>query len=366
DSPAPGKSGSKVGLICLSNRLDFFPLPVVSDEDPVHPGSPFWLWGNGASARRSRAAAKGATRGFRVEKAGDDFILLSYRTPEGWRCAVEVHRFLVYVDSTTSSFFSISGLRDRAFSIPACSALRDTLLLASREDSSWVGLKKIALQAKDGLQWTLGRWWRGGLRRIRNDVLFAVGLTDLESSDETFGHVAAGQGVGDGDGAIGQKGLAGGVASPGGIVEGQDETKTGRELSPGEAKSRAAEDTSGGDSADGAISAGVSPGGWDTSIFFKFSRADDEQPRSAVSLDRASKGTASKPSLRDAPSAQQNLCPITRCPIEDPAVAADGYTYERAAIERWLSEHDTSPVTGEPLETKTVFKNWLLASSQSF
>ncbi len=26
---------------------------------------------------------------------------------------------------------------------------------------------------------------------------------------------------------------------------------------------------------------------------------------------------------------QQHLCPITRCPMEDPTVAADGFTYER-------------------------------------
>ncbi|CBJ33611.1 protein kinase [Ectocarpus siliculosus] len=49
--------------------------------------------------------------------------------------------------------------------------------------------------------------------------------------------------------------------------------------------------------------------------------------------------------------------------MEDPAVAADGYTYERTAIECWLSEHDTSPVTGKALETKVVFKNWSLVSS---
>ncbi|CAN0454341.1 unnamed protein product, partial [Scytosiphon promiscuus] len=60
---------------------------------------------------------------------------------------------------------------------------------------------------------------------------------------------------------------------------------------------------------------------------------------------------------------REHLCPITRCPMEDPAVACDGITYERAAIERWLSEHDTSPVTGQVLETKVVFKNWSLVSS---
>ncbi|CAM9684569.1 unnamed protein product, partial [Laminaria digitata] len=35
----------------------------------------------------------------------------------------------------------------------------------------------------------------------------------------------------------------------------------------------------------------------------------------------------------------------------------------RDAIERWLSEHDTSPVTGKVLDTKVVFKNWSLVSS---
>ncbi|CAM9621963.1 unnamed protein product [Choristocarpus tenellus] len=37
----------------------------------------------------------------------------------------------------------------------------------------------------------------------------------------------------------------------------------------------------------------------------------------------------------------------------------------RSAIERWLLEHNTSPVTGEPLETKVLFKNWSLLSTHS-
>ena len=40
--------------------------------------------------------------------------------------------------------------------------------------------------------------------------------------------------------------------------------------------------------------------------------------------------------------------------LVDPIIAADGQTYERAAMESWLADHvgDTplrSPVTGEPL-----------------
>lgn len=36
---------------------------------------------------------------------------------------------------------------------------------------------------------------------------------------------------------------------------------------------------------------------------------------------------STSPPSRDVPP--QHLCPITKCPMEDPAVASDGYTYER-------------------------------------
>ena len=32
------------------------------------------------------------------------------------------------------------------------------------------------------------------------------------------------------------------------------------------------------------------------------------------------------------------VCPITRCLFEDPVMASDGETYERAAIEKWIAE----------------------------
>merc|ERR1712216_778153 len=38
----------------------------------------------------------------------------------------------------------------------------------------------------------------------------------------------------------------------------------------------------------------------------------------------------------------------------EPVVAADGTRYERHAIETWLSAHETSPLTGLPLEHKRL------------
>ena len=43
--------------------------------------------------------------------------------------------------------------------------------------------------------------------------------------------------------------------------------------------------------------------------------------------------------------------------LVDPVIAADGFTYEREAIELWLQGHDTSPRTNQPLESKTVIPN---------
>ena len=41
------------------------------------------------------------------------------------------------------------------------------------------------------------------------------------------------------------------------------------------------------------------------------------------------------------------ICPITQELMEEPVVTQDGQTYERHAIEYWLRDHDTSPLTGQ-------------------
>jgi hypothetical protein len=41
----------------------------------------------------------------------------------------------------------------------------------------------------------------------------------------------------------------------------------------------------------------------------------------------------------------------------DPVMAAYGFTYERASIEKWLVNHNTSPTTGAELEHKKLIPN---------
>ncbi len=44
--------------------------------------------------------------------------------------------------------------------------------------------------------------------------------------------------------------------------------------------------------------------------------------------------------------------------FKDPVVAADGFTYSRAAIGKWLEDgHDTSPMNNLPLDHKYVCPN---------
>lgn len=57
------------------------------------------------------------------------------------------------------------------------------------------------------------------------------------------------------------------------------------------------------------------------------------------------------------------ICPILQVVMDDPCVAVDGYTYDRKAIEIWLEENDTSPMTNLPLQSKNLIPNYTLLSA---
>lgn len=58
-------------------------------------------------------------------------------------------------------------------------------------------------------------------------------------------------------------------------------------------------------------------------------------------------------------------CPITGELMVDPVVAADGHTYERAAIEEWFRAHATSPLTRATLSCRTLLPNFALKKAIS-
>lgn len=57
------------------------------------------------------------------------------------------------------------------------------------------------------------------------------------------------------------------------------------------------------------------------------------------------------------------ICPILKEVMSDPCVAADGYSYDRKAIESWLEENGKSPVTNLPLPHNNLIPNYTLLSA---
>jgi hypothetical protein len=56
------------------------------------------------------------------------------------------------------------------------------------------------------------------------------------------------------------------------------------------------------------------------------------------------------------------VCPITHELMVDPVLAADGFTYERHAITKWIAANTKSPMTNQELDTSALFPNRILKS----
>lgn len=52
--------------------------------------------------------------------------------------------------------------------------------------------------------------------------------------------------------------------------------------------------------------------------------------------------------------------------FKEPVVAADGHTYEKAALERWFKNHNLSPITGAELDNKIMVSSLVYLFSLSF
>ncbi|KAL1500530.1 hypothetical protein AB1Y20_013186 [Prymnesium parvum] len=50
-------------------------------------------------------------------------------------------------------------------------------------------------------------------------------------------------------------------------------------------------------------------------------------------------------------------CPISMAVMMDPVIAADGHSYERTYITKWLETHCTSPLTGRVMPSKQLIPN---------
>ena len=98
----------------------------------------------------------------------------------------------------------------------------------------------------------------------------------------------------------------------------------------------------------------VSPPGAGDRIFVHQSDVTPDTPPKGLDAARAS-SLSDQRAERVIPDAL--TCSISLDIMQDPVMACDGHTYERAAIEAWLSASPTSPKTGEVLESTTLIPN---------
>ena len=86
------------------------------------------------------------------------------------------------------------------------------------------------------------------------------------------------------------------------------------------------------------------------------------QPTSSARAGCTTSAVAPAPEIDALAAVLEFRCPITLVTMVDPVIAADGHSYERAALEAWLANHRTSPFTGAPLEHMHVTPNHRLRS----
>ena len=84
----------------------------------------------------------------------------------------------------------------------------------------------------------------------------------------------------------------------------------------------------------------------------------EEERRAAEAQGPSSAAEAPAPREEEPPA--DFICPITTELMSDPVMAADGHSYERSAIERWLATKSTSPMTGEALVQSFLAPNHTL------
>jgi hypothetical protein len=90
----------------------------------------------------------------------------------------------------------------------------------------------------------------------------------------------------------------------------------------------------------------------DTSDHDSTASSPEQRPPRTAEVQQQSRCSSSEPP-------HDLTCPITCALLVDPVITvADGETYERAAIEAWFGEgHDTSPITGERLDSSALVPN---------
>ena len=251
-------------------------------------------------------------RQYKVAKVDGDIVLISYETSEGWVCSFQAHRFMLIceerhystVEAAQDEFASVA---ERLAHSPLVHTIANTVERVAVEGILSVG-EEIAKSGVGLFQ----RWLTGGVDTVVADVANVINWDGRHNPD---------------------------------VTDDLDLPNLQTSSQDGEDEDRRNNTHHQQNNGDGRRST------------YDYDDQMDTKPRAAAISQLALHATE--------PEALPNMpaCPITGFPMVDPVVAADGHTYERTAIARWLATSNKSPMTGSILPHKELVTNYGLVSS---
>ncbi len=214
-------------------------------------------------------------KSFLVDEVVGDYVVLLYKTLEGWDCTFEVHRYLLLCIERYQAV--VEKCKDQVLDL--CDNLSQSPMIdiigKKFESLPDEGLVFVGSEAVGSSVHMLGRWLANGVDVAVEDVVDGLNL------DGRYSH-----------------------------PEEDDET--------------------------------------------------DHEEDDVIAVPQQPNSLEEKTALPGMPS-----CPITREPMIDPVVAADGHTYERRAIVKWMQTSNKSPLTGEVLGHSQLVSNYMLIGLSS-
>ena len=282
--PRPGDLCVFANVYPIDEEL--YPVPLYTVKNATRPLRPSvstssftTLSSTSLSSYNSRSATLMLNpKSFRVDEVVGDYVVLTYKTPEGWNCTFEVHRYLLLCIERYQAV--VEKCKDQVLDL--CDNLSQSPMIdiigKKIESLPDEGLVFVGSEAVGSSVHMLGRWLANGVDVAVEDVVNGFNLDGRYSHPE------------------------------------EDE---------------------------------------ETSVQF-----NDED--GAIAVPQQPNSVEEKTALPGMPS-----CPITGVPMVDPVVAADGHTYERLAIVRWMQTSTKSPLTGEVLGHSQLVSNYMLIGLSS-
>ena len=281
--PRPGDLCVFANVYPIDEEL--YPVPLYTVKKPLRSSMSMSSCASLSSTSLSSAYSRSTPfvlhpKSFTVDEVVGENVVLSYKTPEGWTCTFEVHRYLLlcigrYQPVVEKCKDQVLDLCDNLSQSPMIDIIGKKIEALPDEGLVFVGSEAVGSSVH-----LLHRWLANGVDFAVEDVVDGFNL------DGRYSHLS----------------------------DEEDEESS--------------------------------------------AQIDDKYD--AMALPQRIESSEEKKALPGMP-----CCPITGVPMAEPVVAADGHTYERHAIMRWMQTSNKSPLTGEVLAHSQLVANYMLIGLSS-